>query len=167
MQTDQTHLHQFKLPILLIRTASYSWHGNLAAPRTTSRQVSWLIDLHALPSSRSPSEFWHAFPKYSDEFVQDSHLFPFSPDQNNLLISSDTYCFSIQLAEIYHISTKIAIIFSSRNLLFRSRKISYQNFPTLKPLIKSFNFSACPFISWLAAAHSWEVAELDCTTSLI
>ena len=80
LQTDQTHLHQFKLPILLIRTASYSWHGNLAAPRTTSRQVSWLIDLHALPSSRSPSEFWHAFPKYSDEFVQDSHLFPFSPD---------------------------------------------------------------------------------------
>lgn len=33
-----------------------------------------------LPSSRFPSDISASLPKYSDEFVQDSHLFPFSPD---------------------------------------------------------------------------------------
>ena len=32
------------------------------------------------PSSRFPSDISASLPKYSDEFVQDSHLFPFSPD---------------------------------------------------------------------------------------
>ena len=32
------------------------------------------------PLPGCPVSFWHALPKYSDEFVQDSHLFPFSPD---------------------------------------------------------------------------------------
>ena len=33
------------------------------------------------PLPGCPVSFWHALPKYSDEFVQDSHLFPFSPVQ--------------------------------------------------------------------------------------
>jgi hypothetical protein len=32
------------------------------------------------PLPGCPVSFWHALPKYSDEFAQDSHLFPFSPD---------------------------------------------------------------------------------------
>ena len=37
------------------------------------------------PLPGCPVSFWHALPKYSDEFVQDSHLFPFSPDPMRLL----------------------------------------------------------------------------------
>ena len=75
--------------------------------RTTNRQVSWLIDLCALPSSRLPSEHWQALPKYSDEFVQDSHLFPFSPDpmQQNCHLS-DTCLFAL-----YHMHREMAMIF--------------------------------------------------------
>ena len=46
------------------------------------------------PLPGCPVSFWHALPKYSDEFVQDSHLFPFSPNNRNLL-SSDTLRFSM------------------------------------------------------------------------
>ena len=43
-------------------------------------------------ASRFPSgRTWPPLPKYSDEFVQDSHLFPFSPDPDH--IRSDTRCF--------------------------------------------------------------------------
>ena len=49
------------------------------------RQVSWLIVHRSKPPSRFPSGLWLMLPKYSDEFVQDSHLFPFSPDQETTL----------------------------------------------------------------------------------
>ena len=38
------------------------------------------------PLPGCPVSFWHALPKYSDEFVQDSHLFPFSPDLAEALL---------------------------------------------------------------------------------
>ena len=51
-------------------------------PRTNIRQVSWLI----IPHTKQPSQFpsgckntkCFVLLKYSDEIVQDSHLFPFS-----------------------------------------------------------------------------------------
>ena len=51
--------------------------------RTNSRQVSWLADPRAMTAFPIPLESvtvhdnGHALPAYSDEIVQDFHLFPF------------------------------------------------------------------------------------------
>ena len=53
--------------------------------RTNSRQVSWLADPRAMTAFPIPLESvtvhdnGHALPAYSDEIVQDFHLFPFYP----------------------------------------------------------------------------------------
>lgn len=51
-----------------------------------NRQVSWLTVLCAdRPSRLLSGIFCSAPPDYSDEFAQDFHLFPFSPDQKFLI----------------------------------------------------------------------------------
>ena len=66
--------------------------------RTSSRQVSWLISNNA--SGRLPGfpvTSWPTLLNYSDEIVQDLHLFPFSPDP--ALAESDTCCFLYSITE--------------------------------------------------------------------
>ena len=60
----------------LFRTASYSWLGIHRVQRKAGLPA-YLSTL--LPSSRVTSDMWQELHKYGDEFVQDSHLFPFSP----------------------------------------------------------------------------------------
>ena len=59
---------------------NYSWPREWNIPETSYRQVSWLIDPHT--NAAFPIAQWHngiLLPVYSDEFVRDSHPFPFSP----------------------------------------------------------------------------------------
>ncbi len=61
---------------LFRRAARLSWLSH------SFRQVSWLVSHRIRPSSRFPSDTGgRLLFRYSDEFVQDSHLFPFSPDR--------------------------------------------------------------------------------------
>ena len=60
----------------LFRTASYSWLGFHRVQRKAGLPA-YLSTF--LPSSRITSDIWQELLKYGDEFVQDSHLFPFSP----------------------------------------------------------------------------------------
>ena len=69
--------------LLVVRNCKFPYNSRagLLAHRSSHR-----------PPSRFPSgRTWPPLPKYSDEFVQDSHLFPFSPDPDH--IRSDTRCF--------------------------------------------------------------------------
>ena len=83
IKTKARHGPSMQTASLLKRDyASYSWRP------AACRQVSWLTDRRFPPPSRSPSDIrpcslnrtGGSLPAYSDEFVQDLHLFPFSPD---------------------------------------------------------------------------------------
>ena len=63
----------------LHHTTNYSWSGtflpiHLQAGLLTHRSS------HEIAFPIAQWHFHPAFPKYSDEFAQDLHLFPFSPD---------------------------------------------------------------------------------------
>ena len=65
---------------VFVCTTNYSWLDDIR-PRTILRQVFWLTDHHAhAPSRFSQWQIACALPVYSDEFAQDLHLFPFSPE---------------------------------------------------------------------------------------
>ena len=87
--TNHARIHQYDL-MFSFRTASSSW------PEFSflycERQVSRLIALTLRLPSRSPSGFQPQFANYGDEFVPDSHLFPFSPDIFCLTPYASLFC---------------------------------------------------------------------------
>jgi len=70
----------------LNRTTNYSWYQSKRF-RTTIRQVSRLIDHRICRLPGYPVAYWLQLPKYGDEFVQDSHLFPFSPEPTAYILT--------------------------------------------------------------------------------
>ncbi len=88
------------------RTTNYSWSETKSCPCTTSRQVSRLKDrgLHqqqTIASAIFPGKDLPLFPvisrlllpNYGDEFVQDLHLFPFSPKPTHIFLYPKMHCF--------------------------------------------------------------------------
>ena len=71
------------------RTANDSWHcthlGGVCVYRH-NRQVSWLIDQRGRKSSQAwlSDICFRTLLNDSDEFAQDLHLLPFSPDQTDI-----------------------------------------------------------------------------------
>ncbi len=100
------------------RITSYSWPKAIAFILSI-RQVSRLIvhRLRHLPGF--PVIHSASLPNYGDEFVQDSHLFPYSPKQAGIL--NAFYLFSVQ------ISSKM----SEKNI---------SNIPALRHLISYIQF---------------------------
>ncbi len=65
-------------------TTSFSWPGSSSLRRKTLYpRKAGLLAYGSIPPAAFPVSQWligRRFPEYSDEFVQDSHLFPFSPE---------------------------------------------------------------------------------------
>ena len=69
---------------------------------TALRQVSRLIDHRIHLSSQSPSDISASLPNYGDEFVQELHLFPFSPEPDACAPAPTPDCYIFSSYQIYH-----------------------------------------------------------------
>ena len=56
-------------------------------PANSERQVSRLIHLHLCRLPALPVAYWHKLRNYGDEFAQDLHLFPFSPNPTDVALT--------------------------------------------------------------------------------
>ena len=78
--TDYTAIITLSVIIIISsRTASYSWLETLLFPYNTKAGIPAYISL-LRPSPGCPVTYWPSLLNYGDEFVQDLHLFPFSPE---------------------------------------------------------------------------------------
>ena len=96
---------------------------------TTSRQVSRLKDHHIRHLPSFPVIYRLQLPNYGDEFVQDLHLFPFSPKP--MLIS--THCFDtcmllFNYSVIYHISYLMSTL-NFQKSVYIHMSTAYLSFP--------------------------------------
>ena len=74
--TDYTAIITLSVIIIISsRTASYSWLETLLFPYNTKAGIPAYISLPGCPVT-----YWPSLLNYGDEFVQDLHLFPFSPE---------------------------------------------------------------------------------------
>ena len=78
--------------IIFFRTANSSWHEFFIPVLRKAGLPADRSDAFASPSRSSSGSFKHKLTKYGDEFVQDSHLFPFSPVQISDLTDTLRIC---------------------------------------------------------------------------
>ena len=79
--TDYTAIITLSVIIIISsRTASYSWLETLLFPYNTKAGIPAYIIIASAVFPVAQLTYWPSLLNYGDEFVQDLHLFPFSPE---------------------------------------------------------------------------------------